>query len=350
MRVVITGATGNIGTSLLRRLSGEAAVREIVGIARRPPSRSFSRTRFERADVASDPLHDLMRGADAVVHLAWRLQPSHDLASLERTNVEGSARIFEAALRADVRTIVYASSYGAYAPGPKDREVDESWSTAGVETATYSRQKARVERLLDDLEEASPDTRVVRMRPGLVFKREAASGMRRLFLGPLVPRWAFQRGALRVIPDHPRLRPQAVHSMDVAEAFWRALRRDVRGPFNLVADPVLDPELLSRLFGARRVRLSRNTMRRIAAVTWQMRLQPSEPGWVDLALDVPLISNGRAAEELDWRPRWRADEALVELIEGLHRSDGLDTPPLAPRRGTARMLPADPESWLAGAS
>jgi uncharacterized protein YbjT (DUF2867 family) len=37
MRVAIVGATGNVGSALVRALQGEERVTEIIGIARRPP-------------------------------------------------------------------------------------------------------------------------------------------------------------------------------------------------------------------------------------------------------------------------------------------------------------------------
>jgi len=45
------------------------------------------------------------------------------------------------------------------------------------------RDKAAVESIVDTFEDAHPDVRVVRLRPGLIFKAEAASGIRRLFAG-----------------------------------------------------------------------------------------------------------------------------------------------------------------------
>ena len=104
----------------------------------------------------------LFRGAETLVHLAWLIQPSHDEQALWRVNVEGSARTFAAAAEAGVRTLIYASSVGAYSPGPKDRLVDESWPVGGVATSVYSRHKAEVERRLDDFETEHPDLRVVR--------------------------------------------------------------------------------------------------------------------------------------------------------------------------------------------
>ncbi len=120
MRVVVVGATGNVGTSVLRALGGDDRVDELVGVARRLPALELPKTAWEAADVERDELVPLLRGADCVVHLAWRIQPSHDVAALRRTNVDGSARLFRAVAEAGVPALVHASSVGAYSPGPKD--------------------------------------------------------------------------------------------------------------------------------------------------------------------------------------------------------------------------------------
>src|SRR3954449_6804486 len=186
MRVVVVGATGNVGTSLLHALAGDPDVDSIVGVARRLPAMTFPGVEWVQADIRSDDLVSLFRRADAVVHLAWLIQPSRDEAELRSVNVEGSARLFRAAGEAGVGALVYASSIGAYSPGPKDRAVDESWPTDGIETSFYSRHKAACERALDDLEARHPELRVVRLRPALIFKSEAAQEIRRLFAGPLL--------------------------------------------------------------------------------------------------------------------------------------------------------------------
>jgi UDP-glucose 4-epimerase len=84
MRVVVVGATGNVGTSVLESLEGESGVQEIAAVARRDPERTFAHTRFEPPDVASWDLVSIFRGADAVVYLAWLIQPSRDEASTYR--------------------------------------------------------------------------------------------------------------------------------------------------------------------------------------------------------------------------------------------------------------------------
>jgi UDP-glucose 4-epimerase len=331
MRVVVAGASGNVGTSLLRALADEPGVDSILGLARRIPEAEFPKTEWRQADIAHTPLRPHFQGADAVVHLAWLIQPGRDKETLHEVNVDGSARVFTAAAAAGVSTLVYASSVGAYAPGPKDRGVDESWPTTGIRSSFYSRHKAEVERLLDRFEDDHPDTRVVRLRPGLIFKRDAASGIRRLFAGPLLPSVLVQRRLIPVVPAHPRLVFQAVHSHDVGQAYRLALmREEARGAFNVAAEPVLDPPELGRVLGARPVGVHGGLLRGAAALSYRLRLQPSEPGWLDMGLGVPVMDVSRAHTELGWTPQHSASDAVLELIEGIREGAGLDTPPLEP--------------------
>jgi UDP-glucose 4-epimerase len=330
-RVVVVGATGNLGTAVLESLRSDPDVASILGVARRRPEMTLDKVEWHAADIIDADLATIFEGADAVVHLAWLIQPSRDETQLRAVNVEGSARVFAAAGAAEVPVLLYASSVGAYSPGPKDRMVDEKWPADGVQTSFYGRHKAEVESLLGEFELEHPEIRVARMRPGLIFRREAATGIRRLFLGPIFPGILARPSLIPAIPDLDRLRFQAVHGEDVAEAFRLALHADdAWGAFNVAADPVLDPGTLSAIFGARRVRMSSGLLRAAAAASWRLRLQPTPPGWLDLGLGVPLMDTTRARQDLGWEPRHTATEALLELIEGLRDGAGYPTPPLDP--------------------
>lgn len=338
MRIVVVGASGNVGTSALTALANDPQVESIVGVARRVPARSFPKTEWVAADVVSSPLTEVFAGADAVIHLAWLIQPARDQALLRAVNVDGSARVFQAVRDAGVPALVYASSVGAYSPGPKDRFVAETWPTDGIESSYFSRHKAEVERMLDGFERKNPGIRVVRLRPGLIFKREAATEIRRLFAGPFLPTPLLRRQLIPVVPRVSDLVFQAVHSLDAGEAYRLAATGDARGAFNIAADPVLDPDELGGLLGARPVPVPGAALRAGADLTWRLRLQPSSPGWVDMALSVPLLDTTRAREELGWTPRRTAGEALLELIDGMREGAGTPTPPLDPgTSGPARV-------------
>ncbi|MDP9440416.1 MAG: NAD-dependent epimerase/dehydratase family protein, partial [Actinomycetota bacterium] len=212
MRVVVVGASGNLGTSVLRSLSMEPRVESVLGVARRLPNLRVEKVEWAAADVVTDDLAPLLRGADAVVCLAWIIQPSRDLNKQWMINVEGTMRVAYATKEAGVPAFLYASSIGAYSPGPKDSRVDESYPTGGIPTSYYGRHKAEVERRLDRFEVEAPDVRVVRMRPGLVFKREAAQGIRRLFAGPFLPTVLANPSLINLVPDIENLRSQVIHS------------------------------------------------------------------------------------------------------------------------------------------
>ena len=231
--------------------------------------------------------------------------------------------------------LVYASSVGAYSPGPKDRRVDESWPTGGIESSFYSRHKAEVERILDRFEREHPSVRVVRLRPALIFKREAASGIRRLFAGPFLPSPLVRRALIPVLPKTDRLCFQAVHSYDVGEAYRLAAAGDARGPFNIAAEPVLDVERLSNLLGARPVPVPPRVLRAGAAITYRLRLQPSEPGWLDMGLAVPLMDATRARESSAGRRatvRTRRSPSCSTAFAREPESTRLRSPPTAAAR------------------
>jgi UDP-glucose 4-epimerase len=333
MRVVVVGGTGNLGSAFVEALEADTRVAEIRLVARRPAASPSAKSRFVQADIATDDLDPVVEGADAVVHLAWLLQPNHRPTLTWRANAVGSTRLFEAIARRRVPALLYSSSVGAYSPAG-GAEVDESWPTDSLPTTAYGREKAYVERVLDTVEARHPDLRVVRMRPAFVFQRRAGSEQLRLFGGPLVPASLLRPGLIPVLPFPAGLRLQAVHAADVAQAFQLALHRgDARGPYNLAAEPVIDGRSLAALLGARRdVPVPPRLVRAALAVGWHARLVAAEPSLFDLAMTLPVMRTDRARTELGWNPAFSATSALGEGLEGMRDGAGGTTAPLARRR------------------
>ncbi len=175
LRVAVTGASGNVGTALLRRLTAPGSgVAEVRGLARRqPPSIApYDGVRWHLADLgetrSEQELTRLLDGVDAVVHLAWALQPGRHPEALRQVNVEGTRRVVRAAVAAGVRHVVHMSSLGAYAPGAPDAKVAEDWPTTGVPTSQYSRDKAEAERVVRELVGRHPAITSSVVRPTLV--------------------------------------------------------------------------------------------------------------------------------------------------------------------------------------
>ncbi|BDH53593.1 hypothetical protein MTP02_46040 [Streptomyces albus] len=342
LRVVVTGATGNVGTSVMRRLAEEPRVVSALGLARRTPRLSYPGVEWAACDLtapeAPDRLLRLFEGADAVVHLAWRFQPTRDAAVTWEANVLGSLRVFEAAATVGVPALVHASSVGAYAPGPADgHRVDESWPTHGWPGAAYTREKAYLERVLDTFERDHLDTRVVRMRPAFLFKESAAGEQLRIFGHRLLPGRLLRPDLLPVLPGVRGLRFQALHTDDAADAYARAVVQEVRGPFNLAADPVIDGQVLAALLESRSVELPPALPRAALSAGWRLRALGASPGLFDAVLRLPLLDTARARAELGWSPEHSATEALDAFLRGV-RSHGGPADRAARRARTGRRL------------
>ncbi|MEU7526407.1 NAD-dependent epimerase/dehydratase family protein [Saccharothrix sp. NPDC042600] len=327
MRVVVTGASGNVGTALRRVLAELGA--DVVCVARRTPAAGGPRETWLSCDIgapaAEVALRDACAGADAVVHLAWAVQPGPEDPPMRRTNLDGSAHVLAAA--AGVPHVVVASSVAAYAPAP--HVVDETWPCEGVPGSAYSLQKARLEHLLDQYDGAP----VARIRPCAVVQPDAGGELDRWALSPLVPPGLLGRPWLPV-PLWSGLRAQVVHAEDVARAIVVLLRHRAEGAFNVAGEPVLRADDLARVFGGFRVPVPFGLLTTLAWPTWRLGLQPLHPGWLRLADRASIVDTTRL-RALGWEPRHDARAALAEFVRAVAEGRGA-WGPLAPQ-GRARL-------------
>jgi UDP-glucose 4-epimerase len=352
LRVAVTGASGNVGTALLRRLTDPASgVAEVRGLARRQPPdvAPYAGVRWHLADLgetaSEDALAGFVDGVDAVVHLAWALQPGRRPDDLRRVNVEGSLRVARAATAAGVGQFVHMSSIGAYAGGAVGQKVTEDWPTTGVPSAQYSRDKSEAERVVREVLARHPGTTATVVRPTLVLQPEAGSEIGRYFLGPLL------FGAARLLPGSvarrlplplPTVAVSFVHADDVADAIVRMLDRRASGPFNLAAEPLLDSNGIARALGTVRVPVPTAALRAALHAAFTARVVPTEPGWLDMGTQLPALDTSRARRLLDWTPAHRSDDVLAQFVAALGRGDGAPGPLLAPAGGRTRDPAGDP--------
>lgn len=358
MKIAVVGASGNVGTAVLRALHRDAEVTELVGISRRVPPQVEPYTDVEwhsidvTAENAPERLADAFAGADAVIHLAWLIYPNHDRELIRRINVAGTEAVLDAVERADVRRVVVASSVGAYSVDAARQEVSgpedtpplraEDFPARGVEGSHYSEDKGKVEELLEQFTAAHPDISVARLRPGLIFQDDAASEVQRFFLGASLPVELLDKGSLPVLPLPKKMVTQGVHADDVAQAYLLAAKNPAAtGPFNICADDILHPQdFADILSNGRFIEVPPQVARAGMASAHKSGVLPADPGWLDMGLGVPLMDNARAKSELGWQPATSAKDALASFTRAMIEGAGHPSPSLWALDDSERFVPA----------
>jgi nucleoside-diphosphate-sugar epimerase len=171
-----------------------------------------------------------------------------------------------------------------------------------------------------------------RVRPALILQPAAASEISRYFIGPFVPVAALRPNVLRFVPLPREIAVQFVHADDVADALVRIIDTRAGGAFNVAAESVLDRNEFAAIFGGVGPSAPPALVRTAAQLTWRTRLQPTDGGWVDLGLSVPLMTIERARDTLGWAPTHTLPEILRGFVASLHRGAGGTGPLLYPRR------------------
>jgi UDP-glucose 4-epimerase len=348
MRIVITGASGNVGTALLRALHAE---HEVVGVVRRPPTKQGVYERIDWCPLdltepeAVAALRHVFEGADAVVHLAWGFQPTRDTGYLTQLGVGGTSTVLQAAHAANVGQLIHMSSAGTYAAGSYGRRVGESWPTTGIESSPYSRDKSSAEALLDNYQQRLGSTAIpiARMRPGFILQRAAASGLMRYTLPEYLPMQLVPK--LPLLPLDRRLCIPLIHADDVADAIARVIDQRATGPFNLMAEPPVGRADVAAALGARPVHIPSGVLRALVDLTWRARLQHIDRGWLDLAFSIPLLDCSRARSELGWAPHWSATDALEDFLDGVAHQAHAGSAPLR-RRSMLDLIRLDASEGL----
>ena len=287
MKIVVTGVSGRVGRAIYVRLARE---HDVIGLDRAPSS---------TADVVGDLgdaalLRRVLAGADAVVHTAALHAPHVGLVSdaeFERVNVDGTRRVLDAAVAANVPRLVFTSSTAVYgdAATPRDRAgwVDETLAPQPV--TIYHHTKLAAEALLRTAADfGGPVVRILRM--SRCFPEPA----------PLMAAYRLHR--------------------DVAQAHALALTDAGRPHATYIvsgATPFQPGDAQALLHDAPSVLRARcpDLVEEFALRDWTL------PAAIDRVYDA-----GAIARELGWRPRYGYDEVLAMFDAGWSEV-------LPPRRG-----------------
>lgn len=324
LTVAVTGPTGEIGRALLGALERSTQVARVLGMARRPfdpTAHGWKKVSYRQGDVLSPTaVADLVADADVVVHLAFMIMGSSQ--ETRAVNLEGSRNVFEAAVSAGVKRLVYASSVAAYGfHRDNPQPLTEKVPARGTASHYYSAQKAEVEAMLQEvLSGASTDAYV--LRPCIVGGPDAPLLIDSLPYTQISER--LPRPVLRLLDNVPILKPvlpdpgvpfQLVHHDDVATAMRAAvLGRGTPGIYNLAGSGELTVKDLARELGWYSIPVPELAVDAVAEMVGRLGFLPAQAQWVAAFREPVIMDVAKARRELRWRPKHDALETLREMI------------------------------------
>jgi nucleoside-diphosphate-sugar epimerase len=278
MRILVTGATGRVGSRLVPRLLHQG---ESVCILARDPARAAPLARAG-AEVLAGDLMDAedraraLQNVESVIHLAATFR-TQDTAAIEAVNEHGTVALGQAAMQAGVARFVYVSTGLVYGPG-RGRPAQEDDAPRPDPGAAYPVSKVAAERSLFQLHSQAGLPLVV-LRLAFVY-------------GEGDPHLAESMMWARQWPAHKRL--HMVHHEDVAQALRLALTP---------AAPT------GRIF---------NVGDDAPVTTWELHRLNDEPMSAELAaMPLPdpwegIMDTERIRTELGFRPIYRTVHAATD--------------------------------------
>ncbi len=324
LTVAVTGPTGDLGLAVVDALERSRSIKRIVAMARRPfdpAEQEWTKTEYREGDVRDDrSVRDLVKGADAVVHLAFAVLSAGD--STHDLNVGGSRRVFEQAGKAGVERLCYASSVAAYGFHEDNPDwLTENLAPRGTPEHPYSQQKAEVEQVLGEVLLRHQGTVAYAFRPCIVAGPRARTLLDAI---PYMKLSGAMPDAVRsllasmpilkpVIPD-PGTRFQLVHEDDVASAFLAGVQGKGRpGPYNLAGRGTITMGDLADSLGWYSVPIPELAVSAIAGAVSVLPL-PAATSWIHSVRRPMLMKTDRAQTQLGWKPQHTAKATLKALV------------------------------------
>jgi UDP-glucose 4-epimerase len=310
--VAITGASGYLGKLLVRELSKDRKVERVIAMDKIPPAEPLKskKVEFIQIDVSKDDITKIIAGADVLIHMAFILWRYPDSKDLDEVNVQASCNVFDAAVKAEVKKLIFTSStvaYGIHADNPIP--LTEEDPLRPNSKLYYGMHKAACEKKLHDIKAKHPHIMITILRPCAIAGPNAPAGQFDAYISdPTI----VVRGY-----DPPA---QLVHEDDVIQALKLAIHKNLPGIYNVTGDGTQSLRQATESRGGRIVALPLFIVKPLLWLLWRAGKTIAAPEWILMSLH-PFIASNKKLRDAGWKPKYTTSEIYKEIVDTFGHQD-----------------------------
>jgi UDP-glucose 4-epimerase len=313
-RVLVTGASGYLGSQVVAELAARSDIAAVALDVREPVQR-LPGVAYEISDIRAAEIDGLIAHhvPEVVVHLASIVTPGKDSTrEFEYSvDVDGTRNLLEACVRHGVHRVIVTSSGAAYGYYPDNSQwLTENDPLRGNQSFAYAWHKRLVEEMLADYRQCHPALEQIVFRIGTILGATVKNQITDLFDKP---RLIAIRGA-----DSPFV---FIHDRDVVDVIVHAIDTPVSGIFNVAGDGVLTIHEIAAKLGKRCVALPPSLLSLALRVLKALGLTQYGPEQVDFLRYRPVLDNARLKNEFGYVPRLTSAQVFDLYLEA-RRSRG----------------------------
>jgi nucleoside-diphosphate-sugar epimerase len=299
--VAVTGAARGLGHALAVALAASARVKRVIAIDDHRGEATGVTWRV--VDVRDPVLASRLAEVDVLVHTDLDLAPESDRSARRAFNVRGVQTVLTAAAAGRVSRVILVTSTMVYGASP-DNEVPlpESAPLAADHDGSVVGDLLEIEDLARRAPRTNPGTQVTVVRPAALVGPTVDTFVTRHFEAPRLltikgsaPRWQF------------------CHVDDLVAALELAVTGEVTGAFAVGCDGWLEQDQVEELSGLRRIELPAGLTFGTAQRLHRVGITPA-PATELRYVVYPWVVDCTALRAAGWRPVYRNEEALAELL------------------------------------
>lgn len=299
--VLVTGAAGYLGRSLIKRLiqlKSEGLIQNLVAtdIAETMPS-FLSGADYEKWNICDEGFEKLLQkhNITTVIHLASIVNPRKDQGPefCYQVDVIGTKQVLDACIIANVKHIVITSSgaaYGYYSDNPE--WLKETDQIRGNKVFPYAYHKRLVEEMLTQYRDLHPELIQTVLRVGTILGKTTKNQITNLFEKPRLLGICGYKSPFVFIWDE-----------DLVEILAQAVLKVKSGIYNVAGDGALSVNELASLLGKKVIWVHAALLRLILKVLHFLRLTQYDSEQVLFLQYRPVLNNDKLKNEFGYIPK-----------------------------------------------